>query len=295
MFDKYQQAQIQKGKALGIDVSKYSNENFSHTTMYEIRKGLEQGVDITPFAHGLSFLQLREVRFAMQNKIDAAPLIKHNFSVFQMRELRLAIQARLDITPIYNIDIDYLEMRNYRQAETQKKIHSKEAYYAIQPEADCRFCIFTIDKLRPVLLTKQRFETLTAAKAYLSKVLRVDNFYDIKTSILGSWKYLNDVCIQKQNLEKMLTSPYLKQNQGYFIIQENERHAFAYSPTAPSPFVLWDRKGEQDYFFGVYRSEISNAFISKIVEAKLDINKILQALHSLEVAVNIEANEEMEI
>lgn len=284
-FDKYQNEQIDKGKQVGIDISKYADKSLHHTTMYEIRKGLLNGVDITPYLkHGRTFFQYREIRRALENGINPEPLIEHEYSSAQMKELRLGLQARADITKYANVSWDYRQMMEYRHKLIDEELNKQDVYYSIDKNpAENVFEIFTTEKSNVVKLTKKAFETLTEAKEHLSNALKVDNFYKRKIHILGSKRVLCEV-VEKEKAEDNIREkyPHFKSIQGYRIITQTKEYAFGYSPKAPDAFVVW-RRSDDYYFWGKYYSEFSSKMEKLIIQNGLNIEEIYSVLKVLDV------------
>ena len=62
-FDEDQKTEIRKGLEQGLDISWYANSYLSHREMELIRWGLEDNLDVSLYANkGYSFKHMREIR-----------------------------------------------------------------------------------------------------------------------------------------------------------------------------------------------------------------------------------------
>ena len=132
--------------------------------MYEIRKGLENGVDVTPYIQGLSYYEVREVRFTLEDGFDPEPLIAYKFSHFQMREIRFGMEAKIDIGSYYNPQTDYREMAFLRGQATQKKLTKPQTIYTVNQEENGRWFIYTLKGKQIQRYSKTYFDSNKLAR-----------------------------------------------------------------------------------------------------------------------------------
>lgn len=277
-YNQFQLAELQYAKVHNVDISKLSNPALPHTTMHEIRKGLERGVDITQYDIGeLKFFQLRELRFAMQNGLDASALLDNKYTSFQMHELRLGMEAKINVSQYADPSVDYRTMAKMRKTIIADHLFHREVYYCIDRQGD-EYGIYTLENNNISKLTRKTFPDVHDAHLYLEKILKVDNFYKKTVHILGGLRNLVDEQ-QRIVLGQTLQAKYpdLKTNSGYHIIDENETFSFAYNPAAPQPYVLWNREGDYLYW-GEYHKDFDDKTLLSLSEKGLNSFKVIEVL-----------------
>ena len=71
-FNRDQMEQIRKGLEQGLDVSIYANPKYDRNQMKQIRNGLEQGLDVSIYADPqYDWRQMREIRTDLEFGVDA--------------------------------------------------------------------------------------------------------------------------------------------------------------------------------------------------------------------------------
>lgn len=99
-----------------------------------------------------------------------------------------------------------------------------------------------------------------------------------KASLLEKGEY------QRYLLEKK----DLKQNESYFILDETNSRAVAFSPTAPSNIVIWDRDKDGDYRNGRYGNTLNGFELGDLKFLGINTKKIVSILD--EVGFNYHEN-----
>ena len=98
-FDAEQLEQIRKAKQAGIeDIERYFLFGMRGECMHEVRRGLEQNLDVSVYAdERYSWKQMRELRLGLEHQIDVTPYAKPLYRADQMREIRKGIENNVDI------------------------------------------------------------------------------------------------------------------------------------------------------------------------------------------------------
>lgn len=103
----------------GIDMSSYRKQGFDASQLSQIRQGLYAGIDVTPYAKKEYFAdQMREIRHGL-SKDSAVPIIFYQdpaFNSLQMREIRKGLQSGIDISVYAHVSMPYLKMRVIRES-----------------------------------------------------------------------------------------------------------------------------------------------------------------------------------
>jgi uncharacterized protein (DUF342 family) len=97
-FDILQTGEIEKGINEGLDVSKYSRPEYSHYLMRQIRKGMEAGIDLTPYVQ-YDVGVLHEMRRGVLEGLDLVPYVEEGYDSGQLEAIRFALSAHADIAP----------------------------------------------------------------------------------------------------------------------------------------------------------------------------------------------------
>ena len=101
-FDYFQQEEIRKGLENHVDVSVYAKPELPYNMMHQLRKGLECGYDLSPYiTYGVGVLH--ELRKAMQSGISLIPYINEGYDNDQLEAIRKALEKKIDITPYLNV------------------------------------------------------------------------------------------------------------------------------------------------------------------------------------------------
>ena len=101
-FDCFQQKEIQRGFSQNLDISVYAHPALSYSTMRQLRKGLEDGNDLTSYIdRGTSVLC--ELRKAMASGISLTPYVDEGYDGEQLLAIRHALEKGIPIQPYLNI------------------------------------------------------------------------------------------------------------------------------------------------------------------------------------------------
>jgi uncharacterized protein (DUF342 family) len=116
-FNSLQLAEIRKGINDKVDVSKYMDPSLSWTAMEEMRQEMYQGIDMSEYRkQGFDVLQLSQIRQGLSSGIDVSIYAKKVYFADQMREIRLGLQRDTAVPIIFYQDpaFDALQMREIR-------------------------------------------------------------------------------------------------------------------------------------------------------------------------------------
>ena len=117
-FNALQLAEIRKGIADKIDVSKYTNPEMPWTEMEELRLEMSQGIDMSSYREqGFDLQQLSQIRQGIAMGIDVTVYAKPEYLADQMRELRIGLSKDHDVPIIFYQDPSYdsMQMREIRK------------------------------------------------------------------------------------------------------------------------------------------------------------------------------------
>lgn len=127
------EAELKKCAVLGGDIEKYSQEGFDYRQLIEIRKGLEDAIDIAVYLDkNLPWYEMQEIRLALMEKIDILPYIQGGFDFTQLEEIRFGLGEKLDVSVYARTEYFAWQMREIR-AGLKKRL--KVSLYA-DPEYD---------------------------------------------------------------------------------------------------------------------------------------------------------------
>ncbi len=116
-FNSMQLAEIRKGINDKVDVTKYMDPAMSWTAMEEIRLELYQGIDMSEYRDkGFDVLQLSQIRQGLSSGVDVSVYAKKEYFADQMREIRLGLTKDSEVPIIFFQDpaFDALQMREIR-------------------------------------------------------------------------------------------------------------------------------------------------------------------------------------
>jgi uncharacterized protein (DUF342 family) len=103
----------------GIDMSAYRAQGFDTTQLSQIRQGLNMGIDVSVYAKKEYFAdQMYELRLGL-SKDNPVPIIFYQdpaFDALQMREIRKGLQAGVDIAQYAHVTMPYMKMRVIRES-----------------------------------------------------------------------------------------------------------------------------------------------------------------------------------
>ncbi len=117
-FNSMQLAEIRKGINDKVDVSKYLDPSLSWTAMEEIRLEMYQGIDMSEYRkQGFDVLQLSQIRQGLSAGVDVSIYAKKVYFADQMREIRLGLSKDIEVPIIFYQDpaFDALQMREIRK------------------------------------------------------------------------------------------------------------------------------------------------------------------------------------
>ena len=107
-----------------IDLQQYKDKNFDWLQMEEIRKGLEDGLDVSSYAWPeISYQKMRQLREGMMEGIDLRPYMKLPAGVLQ--QLRIARRKQ--------IDINQYVLQGYEAEQLEQIICALEMHLKIDP------------------------------------------------------------------------------------------------------------------------------------------------------------------
>ena len=113
----------------GIDMSGYREQGFDTTQLSQIREGINEGIDVSVYAKKVYFAdQMREIRRGL-SKANPVPIIFYQdpaFEALQMREIRKGLQAGIDISLYAHTSMPYLKMRAIRESAEDGLIFEKK-------------------------------------------------------------------------------------------------------------------------------------------------------------------------
>lgn len=122
-FNALQLAEIRRGYASKLDVSKYLDPKLSWIEMEEIRIEMLQGIDMEAYRQqGFEVQQLYQIRKGISEGLDVSVYAKKTYLAEQMNEIRLGLKNSPDFPVIFYLDpaFDYLQMKEIRKALEDK-------------------------------------------------------------------------------------------------------------------------------------------------------------------------------
>ncbi|SDB45516.1 DUF342 domain-containing protein [Butyrivibrio sp. INlla16] len=116
-FDAEQLEQIRKAKQEGIeDIDRYFLFGMRGECMHEVRKGLEQNLDVSIYAdEKYGWKQMRELRLGLEHQIDVTPYAKSLYRADQMYEIRRGLENNVDVDLYKSMVHPAQEMRIMRK------------------------------------------------------------------------------------------------------------------------------------------------------------------------------------
>lgn len=97
-YDWFQMEEIRKGLLGKLDVDKYASPDIPYDKMRQIRWGLCAGIDLSAYKK-LSAGILKELRLAIENRVNIIPYINAGYDTEQLEVIRAALEQGLDIDP----------------------------------------------------------------------------------------------------------------------------------------------------------------------------------------------------
>ena len=117
-FNALQLAEIRKGINDKVDVSKYMDPSMPWTAMEEMRLELYQHIDMKEYRdRNFDVLQLAQIRQGLAAGVDVSLYARKDFFADQMREVRLGLNVEHPVPVIFYLDPAYssLQMREIRK------------------------------------------------------------------------------------------------------------------------------------------------------------------------------------
>ncbi len=103
-FDWLQIKEIKKGIEDGLDVSGYALPEISYQKMRELREGMMEGLDLRPYLKLPSGI-LHQLRIARQKKLDIAKYVLQGYEAEQLEQIIHALELHLDIAPYLSTNL----------------------------------------------------------------------------------------------------------------------------------------------------------------------------------------------
>ena len=103
-FDWFQEDEIRKGKEKGLDVSIYARPDIPYDIMHQLRRGLEEGVNLSPYIKCRSS-EIKQIRAAMKAGVDLTPYLGKRYDAEQLEQIRLSIMQGISLDKY--LDMDY--------------------------------------------------------------------------------------------------------------------------------------------------------------------------------------------
>lgn len=97
-YDWFQMEEILHGMKSGVNYRLYAYPKVSYDRMRQIRKGLEKGIDLSPYLQ-LDADILRELRKALQARVNIVEFIKQGYDAEQLKQIRKALLKGVDLKP----------------------------------------------------------------------------------------------------------------------------------------------------------------------------------------------------
>ncbi len=117
-FNALQLAEIRKGINDKVDVKRYMDPSMPWTAMEEMRLEMYQGIDMSEYRKkGFDVLQLAQIRQGLVAGVDVSQYARKDFFADQMREVRLGLNIDNPVPVIFYLDpaFDSLQMREIRK------------------------------------------------------------------------------------------------------------------------------------------------------------------------------------
>ena len=99
VFDVGQMYEIREGLEKGIDVSVYADPKYGVAQMGEIRKGLESGVDVSVYADPeYNWWQMNQIREGLESGVDVSWYSDPKYDGEQMFQIREGLEKGIDVS-----------------------------------------------------------------------------------------------------------------------------------------------------------------------------------------------------
>ncbi|MCR5100029.1 MAG: FapA family protein, partial [Butyrivibrio sp.] len=115
-FNVYQLIEIRKGLQQKVDVNKYMYASIPWTEMEEMRKEMKQNIDLTKYRdQGFDTAQLAEIRRGLILGLDVSQYDKKEYFFDQMREIRLGLMSGIPVIFYQHPEYNSFQMSEIRQ------------------------------------------------------------------------------------------------------------------------------------------------------------------------------------
>lgn len=117
-FSWNQMYQIRLGLEKGLDVSKYANPKFDSYQMEQIRLGLEKSLDVSRYADPrFTWAQMNEIRLGLEKSLEISKYAdsKFDFDWKQMFEIRLGLEKGLDVSRYADSKFSWTQMHEIKE------------------------------------------------------------------------------------------------------------------------------------------------------------------------------------
>lgn len=178
-----------KEKDIDINIQQYSENNFDWLQIKEIRKGLEEGLDVSVYAlPEISYQKMRELREGMLEGLDLRPYMKLPSGI--LHQLRIARKKKIDISKFV--------MQGYEPEQLEQIMHALELNLDIEP--------YLSTNLRGVAIQEicEGLQTGMDVSVYASDKYNWQQMREIRLGLehrLDVSKYLNPLYDAKQMKE----------------------------------------------------------------------------------------------
>lgn len=104
--------ELRRGFEEGLDISAYADPNFEHEQMEVIREGLEKGLDVSVYDK-LEFdhFQMSQIKYGLENKVDVKLCANSKYAAFHMKIIRLCLELNLDVSCLLDETLSYSEVK----------------------------------------------------------------------------------------------------------------------------------------------------------------------------------------
>jgi uncharacterized protein (DUF342 family) len=114
-FDIYQLGEIRKGLEENVDVSSYLDPSIPWFQMEERRLELTSKVDMSVYRDaGFDWTQLEEIRLGLADGLDVSVYAKADYLAAQMKEIRLGLKADVPVFIYADPGFDWFQMEEIR-------------------------------------------------------------------------------------------------------------------------------------------------------------------------------------
>lgn len=119
-FQVAQIEQIIEGLKSGVDVDQYLDPKWYWYEMQEIRRALEEHVDIVKYLDKFDWMQLGEIRKGLVAKVDVSIYADTKYVAEQMRQIRKGLISQVDVTYYLLENYDWFQMEEIRKGLEEK-------------------------------------------------------------------------------------------------------------------------------------------------------------------------------